>query len=225
MESYMQKVIIFGTGKFFQNVESKLKQNYEIAAFLDNKVPAGEKVYYKNDSIPIYNPEDINKIEQYPIIIMSRQFIDICIQLMQLGVCEDRILFGVSLFPQSVREQIVFADDECIKTEGSKFILYATDKAKYCFRAYEEYEEILIKRAREKERENNPYINLISNMPLIPASRTFGSERGKPIDRFYIEKFLEENKEYILGDTLEEIWKRAKELRKTGLIQQLLHRP
>ena len=36
-----------------------------------------------------------------------------------------------------------------------------------------------------------------------PVSRTFGFERGLPIERYYIEKFLEGNKQFITGNVLE----------------------
>jgi hypothetical protein len=36
-----------------------------------------------------------------------------------------------------------------------------------------------------------------------PVSRKFGFDRGKPIDRYYIEKFLSKNKKYIKGTVLE----------------------
>jgi SAM-dependent methyltransferase len=38
---------------------------------------------------------------------------------------------------------------------------------------------------------------------LRPVSRVFGLERGKAIDRYYIEKFLHENRDLIRGDVLE----------------------
>ena len=38
---------------------------------------------------------------------------------------------------------------------------------------------------------------------LKPVSRKFGFDRGTPIDRFYIEKFLEQNKSVIHGQVLE----------------------
>lgn len=43
---------------------------------------------------------------------------------------------------------------------------------------------------------NNPF-------SLSPASRAFGFDRGKPIDRYYIENFLERNQSSITGDVLE----------------------
>jgi hypothetical protein len=38
---------------------------------------------------------------------------------------------------------------------------------------------------------------------LTPFSRVFGLDRGKPIDRFYIEKFLDSCREDIRGDVVE----------------------
>jgi SAM-dependent methyltransferase len=37
----------------------------------------------------------------------------------------------------------------------------------------------------------------------IPISKLFGYDRGKPIDRYYIERFLERNANLISGDVLE----------------------
>lgn len=37
----------------------------------------------------------------------------------------------------------------------------------------------------------------------VPVSQIFGIERGLPIDRYYIEKFLNENKDHITGNILE----------------------
>jgi FkbM family methyltransferase len=41
------------------------------------------------------------------------------------------------------------------------------------------------------------------NTSLQPISRLFGFDRGKPIDRYYIENFLNENKRFIRGRVLE----------------------
>src|SRR6476646_10733180 len=42
-----------------------------------------------------------------------------------------------------------------------------------------------------------------SKRKIEPLSRVFGFDRGKPIDRYYIDLFLEQNKGFIKGDTLE----------------------
>src|SRR4051794_25676805 len=38
---------------------------------------------------------------------------------------------------------------------------------------------------------------------LEPLSRTFGFDRGRPIDRFYIERFLEAHRGDVCGHVLE----------------------
>ena len=51
-------------------------------------------------------------------------------------------------------------------------------------------------------RKKNPVI--ISDIErLEPLNRSFGFERGTPVDRYYIEKFLEQKKEFITGNVLE----------------------
>lgn len=49
------------------------------------------------------------------------------------------------------------------------------------------------------------YLKVTFDDPLRtePVSRLFGLDRGQPIDRYYIEKFLESNREYIKGNVLE----------------------
>ncbi|MGG1573350.1 methyltransferase domain-containing protein [Fictibacillus sp. NRS-1165] len=44
---------------------------------------------------------------------------------------------------------------------------------------------------------------MLNNHSIRPKSRNFGFDRGKPIDRFYIETFLENNREVIKGHVLE----------------------
>jgi SAM-dependent methyltransferase len=54
-------------------------------------------------------------------------------------------------------------------------------------------------------------INCIFRKPLVfeditrtaPVSRVFGFDRGMPIDRYFIEKFLSNNSQYIRGSVLE----------------------
>lgn len=44
---------------------------------------------------------------------------------------------------------------------------------------------------------------LLIDLPLKPISEKFGMDRGKPIDRYYIEKFLESQNGYVKGRALE----------------------
>lgn len=44
---------------------------------------------------------------------------------------------------------------------------------------------------------------LFSKLDVKPVSRVFGLDRGQAIDRFYIERFLNENRKHIRGKVLE----------------------
>jgi len=43
----------------------------------------------------------------------------------------------------------------------------------------------------------------LATRSLKPISRKFGFDRGTPIDRYWINKFIEENSQYIKGNVLE----------------------
>ncbi|MCM1038077.1 MAG: class I SAM-dependent methyltransferase [Ruminococcus sp.] len=184
-------------------MKEQIKKKYEIAALLDNKAVMGEMEYDQSALVPIYHPADVRVPQKYPILIMTRHFIDVCAQLLQLGIDENRILFGVSLFPQNSVEQIAFYDGNGLKLEDKKIVLYINDQRKNVISSMEEYEKAVVECAREKGRKQNHMIEKIADMPTVPASRLFGTERGKPIDRYYIEMFLDNHKKWIRGDSLE----------------------
>lgn len=57
-----------------------------------------------------------------------------------------------------------------------------------------------------------------------PISRVFGFDRGKPIDRYYIEKFLQQNASYIQGVVLEVAGdKYSKQFAQQPITQEILH--
>lgn len=56
---------------------------------------------------------------------------------------------------------------------------------------------IIMRRIKAKQK------YFLATRSLKPISSKFGFDRGKPIDRYYIEKFLEENKDLIKGSCME----------------------
>lgn len=60
---------------------------------------------------------------------------------------------------------------------------------------------IYIKYVMKRERKNHP--NPIKEWPHCVVSRKMGCDRGTPIDRYYIEKYLNLNKNYITGNVME----------------------
>lgn len=193
----MNNVIIFGHGRYYKSKEEAIKETYKVMAFIDNSVRE-DTVLYEGD-IPIYNPGRLRELPSMPIMIMSVNFWEMAMQLIELGIADENILFGMSVLPCYNNIEEIFHELKCnIKVENKKFVLmYGTEK--YIFEDEEKYKEILRKIVSDRD----PYIKLIADMPLTPLSRRFGLEYGKAIDRFYIEKFLAENKSDIKGTAME----------------------
>jgi hypothetical protein len=60
-----------------------------------------------------------------------------------------------------------------------------------------------VKRAYQSFNRNLSKDNSLINLPITPLCDKFGFERGTPIDRYYIEKFLYRNSKFIKGHVLE----------------------
>jgi hypothetical protein len=60
-----------------------------------------------------------------------------------------------------------------------------------------------VKRAYQSFNRNLSKDSSLINLPITPLCDKFGFERGTPIDRYYIEKFLYRNSRFIKGHVLE----------------------
>ena len=60
-----------------------------------------------------------------------------------------------------------------------------------------------VRALRERLPDDRPERERLGLTRLEPVSREFGFERGKPIDRFYIERFLDANRADVAGRVLE----------------------
>ena len=193
----MEKVIIFGHGKYYRSKKENVENMYHIDAFIDNAVSPEDTQY--DEGIPIYNPEHLKLLPSYPIIIMSVNFFEMVKQLFDLGVEESRIWLGMFIEPYyNDVEQLFDNLNVLLKLENKKFVLEYGEE-KYKFSDEESYKALI----RQLVRKNDPYIGLIADMPLKPVSRRWGLERGSAVDRYYIEQFLYENRHYITGDVME----------------------
>jgi SAM-dependent methyltransferase len=62
--------------------------------------------------------------------------------------------------------------------------------------------EVILELIKKTIRSRSPvHLGLLNR--TTPVSKLFGLERGTPVDRFYIEKFLNDNSKYIRGVVLE----------------------
>ena len=194
----MGKIVIFGAGEYYKFKKQQLLLKNQVVAIIDNKV---EKTKLSDDSINIYNPKYIHTINYDCIYMMApkKYIYDMLEQLLELGVKENEIKFGFNICPAfDANEELL------LSTYGRMYV-----KNKKLFISFRQ-KEVLINNQKEldlffveEQRYYDKYIQYIADMDLKPLSYRFGAERGKPIDRYYIEKFLEDNSKYIQGDVAE----------------------
>ncbi len=194
----MEKAIVFGCGRYYQSKKVQLAGQYDIIGFLDNTVKPGQVKKFEGKNV--VNPEDIDSFgTNIPVLLMSAAFLAMWEQLKMSGINTERIRFMVLLPP--------FYDEiEKILSETVEEI-YAEDSA-IVLKGKQGENKVLTREGfnlylRTLFTQRDQYIKLMAAMPDRPISKRFGAERGKPIDRVYIEQFLEENQDKIKGMVLE----------------------
>lgn len=197
----MEDVIIFGIGQFYKNREKDIKKIYNIVAYLDNRVEKGSTI--KQDNICAYNPCDIHSLPKVDILIMSWKYMSMYQQLIELHVASDRIVFGIMINPELDRYKNILQENGRLYGEG-RILKYSSNSVdEMIIESEADLEEYAYSLLRKKVKSEIPLISYLSEMPIKPVSDKFGLERGSAIDRYYIEKFLEENKKYITGNCIE----------------------
>ncbi len=191
-------IIVFGAGRYYSKKKESVKEKYRVKAFIDNMLLPGQ--VSDKDGTPMYSPHDLQKIDSTTaILLMSAEWFDMWKQLINLGIDERRIIFGTIIPP--------FYDnvEEAFHDEGVQ--IYSSNAAVY----FEKHNDTTIIKCNEDIEEyirrlfarGDPYIKMISEMPIFPSSRRFGAERGHVIDRLYIEDFLKKNVSAIKGTVME----------------------
>ncbi|WP_313340226.1 glycosyltransferase family 4 protein [Lacrimispora sp.] len=84
----MKKVIVFGTGTYYEQ-RKKYLENVDIIAFLDNDINKQGNLL---DGVEIISPKDLNKLSYDYIILMSMYQYDMKKQLLNLSVLSNKIL-------------------------------------------------------------------------------------------------------------------------------------
>lgn len=200
----MEKVLVFGIGGMFREKGSYLREHYEIVGCLDNRAA---EIRERHVDIPgggIWTPEEVGQIlkRNMKIVVMSYQFVGMWKQLYELGISGNRIIFGVTLPPYGSDEKELFQTGRLL-AEGKEVLYHYETGKKYLVESYEQLSAIAKEIRRENSRKENPLIDMIAGMQHRPVSRFFGTDRGMAVDRRYIEKFLEKNKNLIHGNCME----------------------
>lgn len=190
----MEKVYVFGCGNFFKSKKSQIEKRYIIQGIVDN--------HNTSDAI-VKKPEEVIFADAR-ILLMIIDGREVFKQLIGLGVLEQNIILGENEIWDDDSEETILVkkNSKILYRNEKKYILDFVSNSEVLIDSYEDYLSAKKKVLRELYSENIG-IKAINDFSVKPLSRDFGTHRGKPIDRYYIEKFLEENKKYITGDVLE----------------------
>lgn len=198
-----EKVILFGRGMVYVNKRDYIFDNYEVVLFLDNAVDEDiENIIDERTNISVVNPSKIVNAPAYPIILLSYALGDMSRQLLHLGVECGRIWFGPMLRPYNSFERMLFSDDGAeLRLEEEKVLYYNKTLSLKLETNSSDLEELAF---RLKDTVLFPTSeHMLKALDLQPLDDTYGMHRGTPVDRYYIEKFLSENKSYISGTVME----------------------
>lgn len=193
----MQDIIVFGLGAYWEKKRGSFLEKYHVIVFLDNQIEEGRCV----DGVPVHHPNSLRNLPELPIFIMTsmRYLPEMYRQLRFLGIDAHRICFGMNDQPwQNEIESFLHEKGFLIVAEKDGLAIRMGQKM-WKFETEDEYKKLV----HELKQESDSYMKLLADMPLRPASRHFGMEFGTAIDRYYIEKFLEEHRKVIHGDVLE----------------------
>ena len=195
----MKDIIVFGTGNYFGWKKEMILNEYNIIYMLDNNVQSGKREKYKDTDIEIMNPNDFNHDGDIPIFLMSVHFISMWKQLCELGVDSSRIVYPYKEPPLFESDNVLIDFCDTMEFFNDRIVCSVDDCNSYSIGNQEEWKSFLRKAYCAKY----PLISSIASMDKVPISNHFGVERGKPIDRYYIDQFLLDNEKYICGDVLE----------------------
>lgn len=193
----MQDIIVFGRGVYFKKKKSSLEKEHHIVAFLDNHVTEGETF----ENVPVHHPDTISLLPDVPIYVMvsHKYMVDIFHQLLSLHILPKRIAFGMTLSPAwDEFESYLMQNGAEVEAVSDNIRLCVRGKS-YIFSSFDECQQLM----RSIHRETHPYVARLAKMPMVPATRHWGYPFGRPIDRYYIEHFLQDNHDCITGDILE----------------------
>ena len=193
-------VIVFGCGRLFKEREKLISNACDIVALADNDT---EKAKSRFSGYNVVSPDELIGYKGIDIIIAADAIIEIGLQIASIIGSDEfhgrvkyiRFEFPVYDWEKEVSE---YTSSFKITDDGIRFVLNGTDEIALSDHKLG-HKEIY----RFVSRKKNPVIDSIIDMPLLPADRVFGIRRGTPIDRYYICKFLDDNRRFIKGRCLE----------------------
>lgn len=185
----MEKVYVWGLGFFYKCNANKIDSIFEVCGFIDNGKKGDESDQYGR----ILGSNEITA--DMTILVMTKSFIPLLAELAKKNI--KRVIVGMTIFPESYQEKLL-AENGQILIKSGKVIYQFNDGNIVALNSERDLSNIFNRLLADKKIFEN-----INTLPVIPTCRDFGISRGTPIDRYYIENFLNENKLDIKGSVLE----------------------
>lgn len=186
------KILVWGFGNYYKQKEKSIHKNTIIAYV------SGIETGMFNE-LDIISPKEISKYQYDKLYIMvaTSKMFEILEELKQLKYQEwNKVVLGWNVAPYIGDETLLFGDGEIQCNSNGDCIYYSSD---IIMRIDNGDAWKKLKQRKERDRKRN----VICDIPINPISNIFGIERGLPIDRYYIEKFLAKNSRYVKGTVLE----------------------
>lgn len=196
-EKVMKQIFVFGCGQLFCEKQKALLEEYEIVGIYDN-YKSGEYKLENGKIVPIVSPAK-EVINEYPIVIMKVDFFEIWNQLRGFGIESELVIFPYRIEPLCGIERQLFSNGETLEIQDNAINYHDQWGHTYSVCDIRAFNDLL----KIQERQFIDGKEMIQVCPIQPLNRTFGFSRGTPIDRYYIEKFLKEEKDCIRGKVLE----------------------
>ena len=196
----LHDVILFGRGNVYQRKKKKIFEDYNVICFLDNHVE--DKEVDSETEIPVYNPKYIGDFSNEEVVILSYAVGSMAKQLLKSGVSSERIIMGPQMAPYNTFEEMLFS-------QGNGKLILDGDNVIYANKLYgieEKTDDDNLERLVDVLKNTDMYHSskdFLDNLQLTPIDDTYGFNRGTPVDRYYIEQFLDSNRNYIKGHVLE----------------------
>ncbi len=193
-----ERVILFGAGKLFAERRKLIEENNEVICILDNHVR--EIIGFP---VKMCLPDELVKLPDIPIIIMSDCIVQMVLQVSKIiGIneCNRRIRIGRVCYPVEEEEKILAQESLKVIVESNN-VYCELDHGKRVL--LEENTSYIKKIYRFVSGKRDVLLDSLLSMETKPVDAYFGRKRGEPVDRYYIEKFLNEHKQFIYGKCLE----------------------
>lgn len=183
------KYIVWGTGVYCKEKIDYLKDG-EVIAFVER-----EKCVFRGMETIL--PSEIERFQFDKLIVMSNHYLKIIPEIITLGILPDKIIPGIMCKPYFIHELEIMSAHSTIDVNKDGSLRYKYNNLEIMISKNEDWESV--KRIILNE-ENS---NRIKKLDLKPIGKLFGIDRGGSIGRYYINKFIEKNREFIRGNVLE----------------------